>query len=339
VSRRARVAIHGFGRTGRQAFKAIWKHRRNELELAAIGLEVPEDAAAAAHLLRHDSNYGLFSADVAVADSRLRVDGESIPLVSAPSPAGLPWKDLGIDIVIESTGAYVEGQLAAGHLEAGAGKVIVTAPSDGADFTMIFGVNEQDYDPGSHHVISTGSDTTNALAPVVEVMRKSFDVRNAIMTAVRAYTTAQKLLDSTDDDLRRARAAPTSIVPTTTRAAKAIAQVFPDMALRVSGYALRVPVPTVSMLELTTQLGAAASVTEVNDAFREAAEGPLGRVLGVSDEPLVSTDFRGNTFSAVVDIPFTMAIGPLARVSAWYDNEWGYSSRVADAAALLATTD
>jgi len=332
----ARVAIHGFGRTGRQAFKAIWRDYRDRLEIAAIGLEELGDAPAAAHLLKYDSNYGRFGPEVAVVDGELRVADRRIPLVAAPSLSGLPWGALGIDIVIESTGAYMEGRKAAGHLEAGANKVIITAPADGADFTMIYGVNERDYDPARHHIVSTSSDSTNALAPVMRVLADAFEVKNALVTAVHAYTNDQKLLDATDHDLRRARSAAASIVPTTTRAATAIAGVMPELAGRVSGYAVRVPVSTVSILELTAQLAVPATDVEINDAFRRAAEGPLGRVLAVSDQPLVSADFRGSPFSAVVDAPLTIVIGPLAKVSAWYDNEWGYSRRVADAAVVLA---
>lgn len=338
MSRRARVAIHGFGRTGRQAFKAIWQYHADELELAAVGLENPDDAAAAAHLLKYDSNYGRWGPNVAVANGELQVGAARIPVVSAPTPADLPWQGLQVDIVVES-GTYADSPIVAGHLEAGARKVIISAPSEVADFTMIYGVNEAGYDPKKHHLISTGSDTTNALAVIVKALRDSYEVQNALMTAVRAYTNAQKLVDSTDQNLRRARSAPTSIVPTTTRAAGAIARVFPDMAGRLSGYAVRVPVATVSILELTAQLADTAVAKDVNEAFRRAAAGPLGRVLYVSDEPLVSTDLRGNTYSAVVDALSTLTIGPLVKVSAWYDNEWGYSTRVADVAAMLAVAD
>jgi len=332
----ARVAIHGFGRTGRQAFKAIWQHYRDRLEVAAIGLQNPEMAAAAAHLLKYDSNYGKFGPSVGIEGPNLRVGDTRIPLVFADELAGLPWGALGVDIVIEATGAHTADRKAAGHLEAGANKVIVTAPSDDADFTMIYGVNQGAYDPGRHHILSAGSDTTNALAPVIQALRSAFEVKNALMTAVHAYTNEQKLIDTADVDLRRARSAPTSIVPTTTRAAKAIGQVFPDMAGRISGSAVRVPVPTVSILQVTSHLGTPASADEINAAFRRAVEGPLGLVMTVSDAPLVSSDFRGNRSSAVVDAPSTITIGPLAKVAAWYDNEWGYSCRVADVAAFIA---
>jgi glyceraldehyde 3-phosphate dehydrogenase len=332
----ARVAIHGFGRTGRQTFKAIWQSYRDRLEVAAIGIGDLDDAAAAAHLLKYDSNYGRFGPTVRVHDGELHVDGTRIPLVAADSLAELPWQRLGVDIVIESTGAYVDGRAAAGHLEAGANKVIITAPTDDADFTLIYGVNETDYDPAHHHVVCTSSDTGNCLAPVVKVLADQFELKNALTTAVRAYTNAQKLLDATDHDLRRARSAPASIVPTTTRSAASVVHVLPELAGRLGGYAVRVPVATVSILELTAQLGAPVTSDEVNNAYRRAAAGPLGRIMAVSDAPLVSTDYRGNTCSAVVDLPLTITIGPLVKVSAWYDNEWGYSFRVADTAAYLA---
>ncbi|MBK6767633.1 MAG: type I glyceraldehyde-3-phosphate dehydrogenase [Ardenticatenales bacterium] len=336
MTRKARVAIYGFGRTGRQAFKAIWERHRDRIEVAAIGLANPDDASAAAHLLQYDSNYGRFGPHVSVHDHTLHVDDVRVPFVSAERLADLPWRAHGIDIVIEATGQYEAGAEARGHVEAGAAHVVITAPSDDADCTLIYGVNEDHFDPAAHATVSSGSDTTNALAPVLMVLDASFPLKNAMLTAVRAYTNAQKLVDSTDQDLRRARSAPTSIVPTTTRAPKAIAHVLPGMAGKISGYAVRVPVPTVSFLEVTAQFEAPVSVDALNDAFRAAARGPLGRVLAVSDAPLVSTDFRGNPNSAIIDAPFTMAIGPLAKISAWYDNEYGYSNRVADVVAYIA---
>jgi glyceraldehyde 3-phosphate dehydrogenase len=332
-----RVAIHGFGRTGRQAFKAIRNRYRDELEIAAVGIEDMAERASAAHLLQYDSNYGRFGETVTVTDSELRVGEDRIPLVSSEHLSGLPWADLGVDIVIESTGVYEENRLAEGHLEAGANKVVITAPSETADIQIIYGVDHDKYDPRRHDIISAGSDTTNALAAVLWVLQAEFEVKNALMTAIRAYTNAQKLLDASDPDLRRARSAPTSIVPTTTRADKAIGKVFPEMAGRLGGYAVRVPVATVSILELTAELGGPdATDARLNAAFEKAAAGPLSGILGVSHEALVSTDFRKDTRSAVVDTGLTITIGPLVKVSAWYDNEFGYSSRVADIAAYLA---
>jgi glyceraldehyde 3-phosphate dehydrogenase len=331
----ARVAINGFGRTGRQAFKAIWYHHRDRLEVAAIGVAAEEDAAAAAHLLQYDSSYGRFAEPVSVSDSELRVGAARIPLVTAARPQDLPWAALGVEVAIEASGVWVNGP-EAGHLDAGAAKVVVTAPSEAADIMIAYGVNHADYDPARHQVVSAGSDTTNALAPLVAALAGTFDLRNAMVTAVRAYTNAQKLLDATDTDLRRARSATASIVPTTTRAAAAMGALFPAMAGRLGGYAVRVPVPTVSVLELIAHLGEPADAAAVNGAFRAAAAGPLAGILGVVDEPLVSSDFKGERRSAVVDAPLTMTVGNLLKVSAWYDNEWGYSNRVADVAALVA---
>jgi len=330
-----RVAIHGFGRIGRQVFKAIWHYHQGDVEVVAIGLNDIGDAKAAAHLLKYDSNYGRFAPDVRADGDDLLVADMRIPLVAATTPSGLPWGKLGVDVVIDATGAHAGGRLAAGHLEAGAGKAIVAAPSEDADVTLIVGVNEGDYDPAVHHVISTGSDTTNALAPLLKVIDGRFGLVGAMMTAVRAYTNEQKLLDATDYDLRRARSAPTSIVPTTTRASKAIGQVMPHLKGRVSGFAVCVPVPSVSVLELTCHLDPEVDAEAINQAFREAAANGLGHVLAISDDALVSSDFRGSRFSAVVDAPSTLAIGPLSKVAAWYDNEWGYASRVAEAAKLV----
>jgi len=331
-----RVAIHGFGRIGRQVYKALWHHHQGEFEVVAVGLADLAQARAAAHLLKYDSNYGRFAPDVRADGDHLLVGDARIPLVAAPTPSGLPWGRLGVDVVVDATGAHASGRLAAGHLEAGASKAIVAAPSEDADVTLIVGVNEDAYDPAAHHIVSTGSDTTNALAPMLRVIDERFGLVGAMMTAVRAYTNEQKLLDATDGDLRRARSAPTSIVPTTTRASKAIGQVMPHLAGRVSGFAVCVPVPSVSVLELTCHFDDEVAAGVINDAFRAAAANGLGRVLAVSDDALVSSDFRGSRYSAVVDAPSTLAIGPLAKVAAWYDNEWGYACRVAEATRIVA---
>jgi glyceraldehyde 3-phosphate dehydrogenase len=331
-----RLAINGFGRTGRQALKAIWRQHRPDLEIAAIGLLALEDAPAAAHLLRHDSNYGRFAQDVAVADGGLRIGDVIIPCVTAESLEDLPWRELGVEIVLEASGAYCSAEEAAGHLRAGAKKVVITDACEDADFTLIYGVNDHLYDPRRHHVVAADTETTNALAVVLRALSGAFDVQGALVTAVHAYTNAQKLIDTTDVDLRQARSAPVSIVPTTWRAAEATKLVLPEMAGRVDGYSVRVPVPVVSIIELIVKLGEPADAAGINAALKAAAAGPLGHVLAVSDEPLVSTDYRGCRYSAVIDAPLTIGIGPLAKLSAWYDNEWGYSNRVADVAALVA---
>lgn len=336
MSQGIRVAIHGFGRVGRQIFKAFWDLAPAGMEVAAIGLSRPEDAPAGAHLLKYDSNYGQWKPRVLHRDGGLEVDGRRFPLVAADQLSALPWSAMGIDLVIDASGDNLKAQRAAGHLEAGASRVLLAAPSDDADLTIIYGVNEDAYDPARHRLVSTGSDTTNALAPVVRVLQDAFGLRNAMMTAVHAYTNEQKLIDAPDTDLRRARSAPTSIVPTTTRAAQAIGQVYPDLAGRLGGYAVRVPVSAVSILQVTAHLDAAQTPAAVNEAFRAAAAGPMGRVMAVSDAPLVSTDFRGCRQSAVIDLPTTIAIGPLVKVAAWYDNVTGYAARVVDTAAHVA---
>jgi glyceraldehyde 3-phosphate dehydrogenase len=336
MTQRPKVAIHGFGRIGRQTFKALIEGFADRIEVAAIGLADPSDARAAAHLLKYDSNYGPYAADISLDGDRLVVNGQSIPLVSAASLASLPWAALGIDTVIEASGAFNDAATVAGHLEAGANRVLVASPCDNADFTMIYGVNQADFDPARHAIISASSDTTNCLAPLVRVLEDSFGIESALMTTVHAYTNEQKLIDAPDDDLRRARSAPTSIVPTSTRADKAIGQVYPELAGRISGYAVRVPVPSVSILQVTAHLRGKPDIASVNAAFRKATEGPLGQVMTVVDEPLVSSDFRGCQSSAVVDSLVTLVNGPLVKVAAWYDNECGYAWRVADCAAAVA---
>lgn len=327
-----RVAINGFGRIGRQVFKTLWNEHAGDVEVVAIGLSETDDAhlGAAAHLLKFDSNYGMFAPTVRVADSTLAVGDRAIPLVAAGSPDELPWGKLGIDIVVEATGVFTMKHEAGRHLAAGAKRVVITAPSEDADFTMIYGVNEGEYDAAKHHIVSAGSDTSNCLAPLVKTLQQSFTVRNAMVTAVRAYTNSQKLLDLPDPDLRRARAAPQSIVPATTRAPLVVSNLLGELQGHLAGYAVCVPVSTVSILELTAAFNEAVSADAINAAFRAAAEGPLGRVMAVADAQLVSTDYKGSRFSAVVDAPLTITIGPLAKISAWYDNEWGYSCRVRD---------
>jgi len=310
---------------------------RPGLEIAAIGLARPEDAPAAAHLLRHDSNYGRFGQSVEVADGHLRIGSATIPLVHADAPEELPWRTLGIDIVIEASGAYTTAAQARGHIEAGAAKVVITEHCDDADFTVIFGVNDDRYDRSRHHVLSADTETTNALVVVLSALAAALPVERALVTGVHAYTNVQKLIDTTDVDLRRARSAPLSIVPTSSRSATVVGQFLPEMAGRVDGYSVRVPVPVVSIIEITVKLGDTADPAKINEVLREAASGRLGKVLSVTDRPLVSTDYRGCRFSAVVDAPLTMSIGPLAKISAWYDNEWGYSNRVADVTALVAS--
>jgi len=332
----ARVAIHGFGRIGRQVLKAMWRQHQGDLEIAAVGLYGMEDAPAAAHLLKYDSNYGLFEPPVSVVDDHLVIGDLRVPLVAADALSELPWGDLGIDIVLEATGAYADGRVSEGHLAAGARKVLITSNCDDADLTVIYGVNEDAFDAARHDIVATDTETTNAIAVVMTPIVAAFDVQGVLVSAVRAYSNEQKLLDTTDVDLRRSRAAPRSIVPTTAHWPDSIGRFLPALHGKIDGFAVRVPVSVVSMVEITMHLAEATTAAEINARLAEAAGGPLGRVLAVSDEPLVSSDYRGCPHSAVVDLPLTITNGPMAKVAAWYDNEWGYSSRVADVAKVIA---
>jgi glyceraldehyde 3-phosphate dehydrogenase len=341
----ARVAINGFGRIGRQSFKAILERYANDLEVVAINDLTDNETLA--HLLRHDSTYGAFEGEVSATEDRISVtffdeDGEErrvdIAALAERDPAKLPWGDMGIDIVIESTGRFTEADKARAHLQAGAKKVIISAPAKGEDITICLGVNEDKYDPAVHHIISNASCTTNCLAPVAKVLNDRFGIRRGLMTTIHSYTMDQNLQDNVHKDLRRARAAAINMVPTTTGAAKAVALVIPDLKGKFDGFAVRVPTPTVSLVDFAVQLERPASVEAINSAFREAAESEeLEGILGISDEELVSSDFIGTTYSTVVDLPLTMAIGDdFFKVVAWYDNEWGYATRVADLTAYLA---
>lgn len=332
-----RVGINGFGRIGRQVFKAIYEDYADELEVVAVN-DIT-DTHTLAHLLKYDSNYGRFPGDVAVEDGRLVVEGTSIRTLEERDPANLPWGDLGVDIVVESTGIFREREKAAAHLEAGAQKVIISAPAKGPDATFVLGVNEEMYDPESHHVVSNASCTTNCLAPVAKVVNDAFGIRRGLMTTVHAYTNDQRILDLPHKDLRRARAAALNIIPTTTGAARALALVIPELEGKFDGFALRVPTPTVSIVDFTADVGKDVTAEEVNDAFREAAASDtwLGRVLAVTDEPLVSMDLKGDPHSSIVDLQSTMVMdGNMVKVISWYDNEWGYSVRVADLVVYMA---
>lgn len=341
----ARVAINGFGRIGRQSFKAILERYANDLEVVAINDLTDNETLA--HLLRHDSTYGAFEGEVTATEDRISVtffdeDGEErrvdIAALAERDPAKLPWGDMGIDIVIESTGRFTDADKARAHLQAGAKKVIISAPAKGEDITICLGVNEDKYDPAIHHIISNASCTTNCLAPVAKVLNDRFGIRRGLMTTIHSYTMDQNLQDNVHKDLRRARAAAINMVPTTTGAAKAVALVIPDLKGKFDGFAVRVPTPTVSLVDFAVQLERPASVEAINNAFREAAETEeLEGILGISDEELVSSDFIGTTYSTVVDLPLTMAMGDdFFKVVTWYDNEWGYATRVADLTAYLA---
>ena len=341
----ARVGINGFGRIGRQVFKAMLEHYPDDLEVVAIN--DLSDNATLAHLLRHDSTYGAFEGEVSATEDRISVsffseDGEErhldVVALAERDPAKLPWGSMGVDIVIESTGRFTDAEKARAHLQAGAKKVIISAPAKGEDITICLGVNEEKYDPAIHHIISNASCTTNCLAPVAKVLNDRFGIRRGLMTTIHSYTMDQNLQDNIHRDLRRARAAAVNLVPTSTGAAKAVALVIPELKGKFDGFAIRVPTPTVSLIDFTVQLERPASVEAINTAFREASESEdLEGILGVSEEELVSSDFIGTTYSSVVDLPLTMGLGDdFFKVVAWYDNEWGYSMRVADLAAYVA---
>jgi glyceraldehyde 3-phosphate dehydrogenase len=324
-----RAAINGFGRIGRNVLRSAKQSGATDIDFVAVNDLT--DAPTLAHLLRYDSVHGRYPGTVDVSADGLLVDGDEVRVLSERDPAKLPWADLGVDIVIESTGRFSDRDSAAKHLDAGAKKVIISAPGKKEDITIVLGVNQTAYDPERHHVISNASCTTNCLAPVVKVLSDAFGFRHGLMTTIHSYTNDQQILDLPHKDLRRARAAAMSMIPTTTGAAKATGLVLPEVAGRIDGMAIRVPTPDVSLVDLVAVVERDVTEDEVNGAFREAATGPMGGVLGVSDEPLVSVDYTGDARSSIVDSLSTKVIdGRMVKVLAWYDNEWGYSSRVVD---------
>ncbi|OGN83968.1 MAG: type I glyceraldehyde-3-phosphate dehydrogenase [Chloroflexi bacterium GWC2_73_18] len=323
-----RVGINGFGRIGRQSLKALIE-RAPEVEVVAVNDLI--DTATNALLFKHDSTYGAYPGTVETRDDAIVVDGREVRVLQVADPAQLPWKDLGVEIVLESTGRFTDAPKAAAHLEAGARKVIISAPAKKEDVTIVLGVNEAAYQPARHHIISNASCTTNCLAPVAKVLHETFGIRRGLMNTIHAYTNDQRILDVAHKDARRARSAGQNVIPTTTGAARALALVIPELQGRFDGFSLRVPVATVSVVDLTAELEREATVEGINEAFRAAEAGPLAGILGVSMEPLVSSDFRGDARSAIVDGLSTMVLGgTFAKVLAWYDNEWGYSCRIAD---------
>jgi glyceraldehyde 3-phosphate dehydrogenase len=331
-----RVGINGFGRIGRQVFKAMFDYYEDELEV--VGINDLTDNETLAHLLQYDSTYpNEFEADIEVAEDRIVVDGVEIKAFAERDPSKLPWGEIGADIVIESTGFFTDAAKASAHRQAGAKKVIISAPARGEDITLCLGVNHDAYDPASHHIISNASCTTNCLAPVAKVLHDRFGIVRGMMTTVHSYTGDQMLLDGPHRDLRRARAAATNIVPTTTGAARAVALVIPELKGKFDGFALRVPTATVSIIDFVVEVARQTSVEEVNAAFLEAADGDLEGILRYCDKPLVSSDFKMDTHSSIVDAELTMVMdGNLVKVVAWYDNEWGYSCRLADVTAMVA---
>ncbi|MGH2655353.1 MAG: type I glyceraldehyde-3-phosphate dehydrogenase [Actinomycetota bacterium] len=329
-----KVGINGFGRIGRNFFRAA---KRQGADLDFVGVNDITDARTLAHLLKYDSVLGTLDADVGVSDEGIRVDGDELKVLAERDPAALPWKELGAEIVIESTGLFTDRESAQKHLEAGAQKVIVSAPAKGDDITIVLGVNQDDYDPATHHVISNASCTTNCVVPMASVVEEAFGIDRALMTTCHAYTNDQNLLDLPHEDLRRARAAAINIVPASTGAAKATSLAIPKLKGKMDGMAFRVPVPVGSVTDLVCLLEREATVDEINEAFRTAAEGRLQGILKYTEDPLVSSDIVGDPHSCVFDALSTMAIGNMVKVIGWYDNEWGFSNRLVELTELVAS--
>jgi glyceraldehyde 3-phosphate dehydrogenase len=324
-----RVAINGFGRIGRLALRAAKKAGRTDLDFVAVNDLT--DNKTLAHLLKYDSVHRIYPGTVEATENGIKVDGDEIQVFSERDPVKLPWGDLGVDVVIEATGKFRDREGAAKHLEAGAKKVVISAPGKDPDNTIVLGVNQESYDPANHHIISNASCTTNCLAPVVKVILDAFGFHHGLMTTIHAYTNGQVMLDMPHKDLRRGRAAAMSMIPTTTGAAKATSLVIPEVEGKIDGMAIRVPTPDVSLVDLTVQVERDTTEEAVKDAFRSAANGPLKGILHASEEPLVSVDFTGHSASSIVDIPSTAVMaGKMVKVLSWYDNEWGYSERVVD---------
>jgi glyceraldehyde 3-phosphate dehydrogenase len=330
-----RIGINGFGRIGRNFYRAVAASRSGELEIVAandLG-----DVATMAHLLKYDTVLGTFGEDVSTTGDGIRVGGKTLKILAERDPAKLPWSDLGVDIVIESTGHFTNADEARKHIDGGgAKKVIISAPAKGEDATFVMGVNDGDYDPSSHHVVSNASCTTNCVAPLAKVLHDSFGINKGFMTTIHAYTNDQVILDFPHKDLRRARAAAQNIIPTTTGAAKAVSLVLPDLKGRLDGFALRVPVPDGSVTDLVVELSREATKDEINAAYKQAAEGELKGYLTYTEDPIVSSDIVGSPASCTFDSQLTMVQGNQVKVVGWYDNEWGYSCRLADLAALMA---
>ena len=330
-----RVGINGFGRIGRQVLRATMERHPDELEVVAVNDLA--DSKANAHLFKYDTNFGRYPGTVQATEDGLEVDGRVIKSISERNPANLPWGDLGVDVVIESTGFFTDGEKAAAHIEAGAKKVIISAPATNEDKTMVLGVNENEYDPSAHHVISNASCTTNCVAQLVKVLHDSFGLKHGLMNTIHAYTNDQQILDQVHPDLRRARAAAQNIIPTNTGAAKVVGVVLPELNGRLHGMALRVPVSTGSITDFVADLERDVTVEEVNAAFKSAADGPLNGILEYTEDPIVSSDIKMNSASCIFDSLTTMVMGGnMVKVLGWYDNEWGYSCRTSDLAAFMA---
>lgn len=328
-----RIAINGFGRIGRLCLRAMLERHK---DLSVVAINDMTDLETNAHLFQYDSTYGNFSGSISVGEGVLVINGNNVVVLNEKDPTRLPWKKLGVDIVIESTGVFTDGLKARTHIEAGAKKVLITAPAKNEDITVVLGVNDRTYNPKKHHIVSNASCTTNCLAPVVKTLHESFGIDRGLMTTIHSYTNDQRILDLMHKDLRRARAAGMNIVPTTTGAAVAIGLVIPEMRGRLDGLSLRVPTSTVSIIDLVVDLKRSTSTEEINGALKKAANGHLKGIMEYTDKPLVSSDFRGHPASAIVDGLSTVVLGgKMVKVLAWYDNEWGYSCRVGDLAARM----
>ena len=340
---RTKIGINGFGRIGRQVFRTISQRHPDKLQVVAVNdLASPQQQA---HLLKYDSTYGRYDGDVEIADDGLIINGEPITVFSERNPGKIPWSQADAEIVIESTGFFTDARQASAHFSDSVKKVIISAPATNEDITIVLGVNEDQYDPAKHNVISNASCTTNCVAPMAKVLNESFGIEHALMSTIHAYTNDQAILDQVHSDLRRARAAANSIIPTTTGAAKAVTLAIPELSGKIDGMAYRVPVITGSVTDLTARLSQSVTADEVNDAFRASEEGELNGVLHVSDEPLVSSDYIGDPHSCTIDALSTAVVsdgesdsGTFVKVVGWYDNEWGYSSRTADVTALIAAS-
>ncbi|HEX6551196.1 MAG TPA: type I glyceraldehyde-3-phosphate dehydrogenase [Ktedonobacteraceae bacterium] len=330
-----RIGINGFGRIGRQTLKAMLERHPRDLEVVA--LNDITDTRTNAHLLKYDSTYGHFPGEVEATADTLIVNGHKVKVISQRDPGQIPWGDLGVELVIESTGLFTDAEKAAAHLRGGAKKVIISAPAKGEDLTMVLGVNDDMYDPARHNIISNASCTTNCLAPAAKVLNDTFGIERGLMNTIHSYTNDQRILDQVHKDLRRARTAGSNIIPTTTGAARALSLVIPELKGRFDGMSLRVPTVTVSVVDFVANVRKEATKESINDAYKEAAAGSLNGILGVTEEPLVSMDFRGDPRSSIIDGLSTMVTGGnMVKVIAWYDNEWGYSCRCADLANFIA---
>ncbi len=329
-----RIAINGFGRIGRLVLRTMIERHKKDFSVVAVNDMA--DLKTNVHLFRYDSTYGIFPGQVSAGEGVMRIDGKNVTVLNQKDPTRLPWRDLAVDIVIESTGVFTDGAQVRAHLEAGAKRAIITAPATNEDITLVLGVNDSAYDPRKHHVVSNASCTTNCLAPVAKVLQDQFGVERGLMTTIHSYTNDQRILDLMHKDLRRARAAAMNIVPTSTGAAKAIGLVMPELKGKLHGISLRVPTSTVSVVDLVVDLKKSASVEAINAALKKYADGKMNGILSYCDEPLVSSDFRGNPASSTVDGLSTVVLeGKMAKVLSWYDNEWGYSCRVGDLAKLM----